>query len=71
MGQKIYVVEGEEIIVDDELNITLNDLAAKFYSIQGYESKPNFDFSTSQHPQEQSMYLMALTAYLYNLNVGL
>lgn len=59
---KVYTVQGDTLIVDEDLHRTLNLLARRFYQLQGYRSQEDFDFSTSVHPQESLMYLMALEA---------
>lgn len=68
---KEYEVDGSIVEVDYELHKTLCALASKFYAIKGYESSPEFDFSESNHPLEKQMYLFALTAYVFNGEVGL
>ena len=49
----------------------LNVLAARFYRRLGYQSKANFDFSVSQHPQEQMMWAMAVEAYYMHISSGI
>ena len=49
----------------------LNGLADQFYQAHNHKGQPEFDYSASSHPQEKNMYLMALTAHLYQLNIGL
>ena len=57
--------------VDNELHGTLNLLAGKFYSNKGYVPIKGFDYCASTHPMEQEMYTMALTAYIFNRDIGL
>ena len=69
---KQYCIQGDSLIVDEELHFTLNVLAGRFYQILGYKHINGFDYSTSLHPQEQNMYAMALeAAYLQQTSGGL
>lgn len=68
---KTYSVRGESVLVDAELHATLNELAGQFYECHGYLALPAHDYAASTHPQERLMYKMALTAHLFQLNVGL
>jgi hypothetical protein len=68
---KAFVVQGETIEIDHDTYLNLNLLAAKFYSVLGYETKGYHDFYESPHPQEQSMFVMALEAYAHHLLIGL
>lgn len=67
---KHFEIDGISVEVDQELHMTLCALSSKFYSILGYSSNADFDFSASEHPKEKEMYLMALTAYVFNNEVG-
>lgn len=72
-NEKVFKINGEEIVVDGDLHNTLNQLARRFYRLNGYEipeDQPH-DFFASKHPQENLMYTMALEAYHFHLSVGL
>lgn len=43
----------------------LNALARKFYLAHGYEVSTDYDFERAVHPQEQSMWTLALIAYAH------
>ena len=47
---------------DKEIVDQTNDLARKFYSVLGYNSKKNFKFQNAIHPQEIAMWQMACIA---------
>ncbi len=51
-----------EITSLDQLQ-KINRLAAEFYSMYGYMFLPELDFLGSNHPQEQSCFYRACTAY--------
>lgn len=59
---KVYEVQGDTIVVDEELHHSLNVLAGRFYACHNYRPIDGFDYSTSSHPQEVRMYQMALEA---------
>lgn len=41
----------------------INQLAGIFYQMHGCKVKIGYDFSKSEHPQEKSMWRMALYSY--------
>jgi hypothetical protein len=49
-----------------------NDLAGIFYRIHGYRVEAGYRFDRASHPQEQSMWNLAATAYehITGLDVG-
>ncbi|EOB4971331.1 hypothetical protein ACK2J6_001224 [Vibrio fluvialis] len=60
---KRYLVQNDTITVSEELHSSLNELARRFYAHMGYSrTNQDFDYSKSQHPQEQMVYMMALEA---------
>ncbi|WP_180208800.1 hypothetical protein [Vibrio parahaemolyticus] len=59
---KVFEVQGDTIIVDESLHDSLNVLAGRFYALHNYIERDGFDYSKSNHPQEQLMYRMALEA---------
>ena len=61
----------DQVVVDRELHETLNSLAGKFYTLKGYVSRKGFDYYASNHPMEREMYAVALTAYIFNRDIGL
>ena len=67
---KAFEIQGETIEVDYETYRSLNVLAAKFYAVLGYETNEYHDFFESVHPQEHSMFVMALEAYAHHILVG-
>ena len=71
MNKTYLLPSGNRIEVDDDRHRTANDLANRFYVCHNYTSRPGFDFSASQHPQEQQMYLMALEVLDYANEYGL
>lgn len=71
MGVTTYEIDGDTITVDADKKADLNALAARFYRRLGYQSKANFDFSVSQHPQEQMMWAMAVEAYYMHISSGI
>lgn len=68
---KKYLINEQCVTVDDELHGRLNRLADLFYVQMDYISRPGFDYSTSNHPQEQLMYKQALVAYQFHCDEGL
>lgn len=69
---KTFEVDGERVNVDYNLHSMLNILANKFYLLNGYDvNDDSYDFFESSHPQENLMYILALTAYVFNLTHGL
>lgn len=65
-----YTVQNDTVIVDEDMHAVLNELASRFYQLQGYTSKGGFDFSTSSHPGEVLMYQMALEALYFQQCTG-
>lgn len=43
----------------------VNQLAATFYQMHGYEVEMGYDFSKATHPQEKIMWRTALYSYKY------
>lgn len=56
--------------MDDELKDKLNRLADVFYTYHGCISMPDFDYSTSTHPQEKLMFILAQEAYQFHCDEG-
>jgi len=48
---------------DEEIVKKCNDLARTFYQAYGYEAPEDFKFYNSRHPQELSMWELAVIAY--------
>lgn len=67
---KMFVVQNDTIVVEENLHHTLNTLAARFYRLHGYAPEPGFDFLQSNHPQERLMYMMALEAAYMQIQTG-
>ncbi len=59
---KTYMVQGDTLTVNQELHDTLNELAGRFYQTLGYRHIQGHDYSSSSHPMENNMYIMALEA---------
>lgn len=67
---KVFEVQGDRLIVTEELHHSLNVLAGRFYALHNYEEREGFDYSKSQHPQEVRMYQMALEAAYMQQQTG-
>lgn len=59
---KYYPIQGDTIMVTEELHHSLNILAGRFYNVLGYIHLENHDYAASKHPMENNMYAMALEA---------
>lgn len=69
--RRVYELpSGSALAVDDDRLVTANALANRFFVCQGFISRPGFDFSNSQHPAEQAVFVMALEAIDYELEYG-
>ena len=66
-----YQIDNDTITLDDDKKAELNILASRFYARLGYSSKKGFDFSMSQHPQEQAVWAMAVEAYYLHVSSGI
>lgn len=66
-----YLIDGDTVTVDDDKKHELNILASRFYSRLGYQAKVGFDFSSSEHPQEQAVWAMAVEAYYMHISSGI
>ncbi|MFD3303906.1 hypothetical protein [Alteromonas macleodii] len=66
-----YEIDGDTVTIDDEKKADLNALASRFYSRLGYKAKEGFDFSASEHPQEQMVWTMAIEAYYMHISSGI
>lgn len=65
-----YTVQNDHIVVDETTHYALNQLAGRFYALQGYVAREEFDYSTSSHPGEVLMYQMALEALYFQQATG-
>lgn len=71
MNKTYLLPSGNRISVAEDEHRVANDLANRFYVCHNYISRPGFDFSASQHPEELRMYLMALECLDYADEYGL
>lgn len=53
----------EEIKTPREIVNSANELARQFYALQGYEVPEGYRFDQAFHPQERTMWAMAVHAY--------
>ncbi|CAM0034392.1 hypothetical protein VPHK120G1_0009 [Vibrio phage K120 g1] len=65
-----YTVQNDTVVVDEDMHAILNELAGRFYQLQGYVPREEFDYSTSSHPGEVLMYQMALEALYFQQCTG-
>lgn len=70
MNNLYELPSGNIIEVNEEMHQIANALANRFYVCHNYISRPDFDFSLSQHPLEQTMYVMALECLDYEAEFG-
>lgn len=67
---RCFEIGGTEFEFDEEQMGMLNNLAERFYNDMGYSPKNKIDYASSQHPQEQKMFILAVRAYEYHMEVG-
>lgn len=53
----------ERTRTDEEVVADCNDLAREFYKLHGYDVPAGYRFDQATHPQELSMWQMAMVAY--------
>lgn len=54
-------------MTNKEIITKANDLARKFYYMHGYEVKEGYRFDKATHPQEVSMWNMAVVSFEFLL----
>lgn len=59
---KYYTIQGDSLMVTEELHQSLNVLAGRFYNVMGYIHLEGHDYAASKHPMENNLYAMALEA---------
>ncbi|CBJ80300.1 hypothetical protein XBJ2_500010 [Xenorhabdus bovienii str. Jollieti] len=55
--------KNDDVMTDRELVNAAIKLAGKFYNIMGYQHRDGFEYWKSPHPQEQSVFEMAIQAF--------
>jgi len=63
---KLVEIEGVQYRYTIQMHRKVNKLANRFYMMNGYIGRDDFEWIESSHPQERLMYSMALQAFIFN-----